>query len=117
MLWLKHLHITCAALSATLFLLRVGYRWHTGRPPATWWGRRLPDMNDSLLLLTGATMMVRLGWWPWVVPWLGAKLLALVVYIALGAIALRRGSLLAAAAAMATFGYIVAVAITQQPLP
>ncbi|HVJ73474.1 MAG TPA: SirB2 family protein, partial [Casimicrobiaceae bacterium] len=53
-------------------------------------------------------------------PWIGAKVVALVVYIALGMIALKRGRTFAVRAAaffaaLATFGYIVSVAITKSP--
>jgi uncharacterized membrane protein SirB2 len=54
--------------------------------------------------------------------WLKAKLLALVSYIVLGTIALRRGPTpairaLAFASALVTLGYMVAVATTRNPLP
>lgn len=117
MLWLKHLHIALAVLSVSGFTLRAGFRLRTGRRPTGWWGRHLPDLNDTLLLVTGFAMIWRFGWWPWRVPWLGAKLAALVIYIVLGAIALRRGSLAAAVGALAALGYIVAAALTKQPLP
>ena len=53
--------------------------------------------------------------------WLAAKLAGLAVYIALGAIALKRGRTRATrtaafVAALATFGYIVSVAVTKSPL-
>ena len=58
--------------------------------------------------------------YPFVEPWLTAKLLALLLYIGLGTIALKRGKtkgirIAAYVGALATFGYIVAVALTRQP--
>jgi uncharacterized membrane protein SirB2 len=55
-------------------------------------------------------------------PWLMAKLCALVAYIVLGTIALKRGKTLAVrasafVAALLVFAYIVAVAVTRQPWP
>lgn len=59
---------------------------------------------------------------PLAAPWLAAKIAALVLYIVLGTIALRRGRtckarVTAFVAALAVFGYIVAVALTRTPLP
>jgi uncharacterized membrane protein SirB2 len=53
-------------------------------------------------------------------PWLTAKVVALVVYIALGLLALRPGRpkgvrFAAWLAALAVFGYIAAVAVTRSP--
>jgi uncharacterized membrane protein SirB2 len=54
-------------------------------------------------------------------PWLTAKIVALVAYILLGSVALKYGRTktvraAAYAGALATFGYIVAVAVTKNPL-
>ena len=54
--------------------------------------------------------------------WLLAKITALLAYIALGTIALKRGKTalqknLAFVGALAVFGYIAAVAVTKQVLP
>jgi uncharacterized membrane protein SirB2 len=53
--------------------------------------------------------------------WLWAKVIALLVYIGLGTIALKRGRtrgvrIAAFAGALATFAYIVSVAIAKSPL-
>ncbi len=65
---------------------------------------------------------MRLEQYPFVHGWLTAKVLALLAYIVLGAIGLRYGRtrrirVVAWVAALLTFGYIVAVALTRQPLP
>jgi uncharacterized membrane protein SirB2 len=54
-------------------------------------------------------------------PWLTAKVVALVAYIVLGAVALKYGRTkavrsVALVAAILTFAYIVAVAVTRNPL-
>ena len=61
-----------------------------------------------------------IGWGHTPNGWLTAKVLALIAYIILGSIALKRGSTkairaLAWVAALATFGYIVSVALTHDP--
>ncbi|HZF80761.1 MAG TPA: SirB2 family protein [Rubrivivax sp.] len=73
-----------------------------------------------MLLASALTLVWLLRLNPASAPWLLAKLLALVVYIGLGVIALRpgQGKPLRAgawAAALLTFGYIVSVAVTKRP--
>lgn len=119
---LKTLHISCAALSVSGFILRGVWMWR-GSP---WLQARvtriLPHVIDSLLLAAGIGLAVRAGQYPFVNTWLTAKLVALILYIVLGGIALKRGRtrrarLLAFAAALAVFLYIVAVAVTRSVAP
>lgn len=114
---LKTLHVLFVFLSLTGFLLRLFWRWRRPQRLQLRWVRVLPHVNDTALLATGLAMVVRYHWWPWQQPWLAAKLLALLVYIVLGAVALRRGSGGAAVAALAVFAYIVAVALGKQVVP
>jgi len=65
--------------------------------------------------------MVLLSVWPWQLPWLGAKLLALLAYIGIGTIAIKRGATpavraLAAVVAVAIFAYMVGAAVHHSPL-
>ena len=83
--------------------------------------RTLPHVVDTILLLSGVTLAWQLRLSPTAAPWLAAKLIGLVVYIGLGTIALRRGRTkrqrtVAWIAALVTFGYIVSVALTRDPL-
>jgi len=118
---LKHLHVTAAIISIGLFFLRgcwmlVDSPW-LQRP----WVRILPHVNDSLLLASALTMAVLIQQYPFVNPWLTAKVLALLAYIALGTVALKRGPTKTVRAtawvgALLTFAYIVSVAVHQDPL-
>ena len=121
-LLLRDIHITCAVLTGLGFLLR-GFWMLRGsvllRHRLT---RTLPHINDTLLLGSAIWMTTRLGQYPLVTPWLTAKLVALLTYIVLGSIALKRGStprvrIIAFVAALACYGYIVSVARTRTPLP
>ena len=83
------------------------------------WVKVVPHVVDTLLLGSALVMVFWSGQYPFVQPWLTAKVLALVVYIVLGTIALKRGKTrgvraFALLAALATFAYIVAVALTRQ---
>ena len=116
----KLIHQSAAALSVAGFVARglgalAAAQWVRGRAV-----RSLPHVVDSVLLLSalGLAWMLRLN--PTAAPWLLAKIVALLVYIGLGMVALRPGRRLpvrAAAwlAALATFAYIVSVAISKHP--
>ena len=82
--------------------------------------RTLPHLIDSVLLASALTLawLARLA--PIETPWLLAKILGLALYIGLGMVALRPGRpasvrLFAYLAALATFVYIVSVAISKNP--
>lgn len=118
----KTLHVASVALSGTGFVLRCvwmwqGSRWLQARPT-----RILPHIVDTVLLASAIVLAIRIQQYPFVHAWLTAKVLALLAYIVLGSLALRHGAnrrirIASALAAMAVFGYIVAVATTRSPLP
>jgi uncharacterized membrane protein SirB2 len=115
----RNLHIASVTLSIALFVVRAGWMMWAPERLARRWVRIVPHIVDTVLLLSGAWLAWQLGA-AGVRGWLPAKLAALVVYILLGAVALRRGRtrgvrVVAAVAAIATFGYIVSVAVTKSP--
>lgn len=121
-LLLKHLHMSCAALSGALFLLRGLWMLQDSPRLGQRWVRTLPHLIDTALLASAVTLAAWSAQYPLARPWLTAKVCALLLYIALGSVALKRGrskGVRAAAflAALATFAYIVAVALSKNPLP
>ena len=87
----KYLHITCVALSLAGFLLRGLWMYTDAsqlRAPLT---RRLPHVLDAVLLASAIALAVMSGQAPFVQAWLTAKVAGLLVYIVLGALALRPG--------------------------
>lgn len=118
-LWLKLTHQTAVTISLLGFVTRVaaglqGAAWVRGRAARTW-----PHVVDTILLASALAMVV-LADLPLDAPWLLAKIVGLLAYILLGAIAIRptrprRVRALAALAALGCFGYIVAVALTKDP--
>ena len=121
-LLLKHLHMSCAALSGTIFLLRGLWMLQDSPQLGRRWVRTLPHLIDTVLLASAVTLAVWSAQYPLAQPWLTAKVCALLLYIVLGSVALKRGrskGIRAAAflAALATFAYIVAVALSKNPLP
>lgn len=119
---LKAVHVGCAALSLAGFVARGigmlrGSAWRQRR-----WVKIAPHVVDTLLLASAIGLALAVRQYPFMHGWLTAKLLALVGYIVLGSIALKYGAtrtvrLGAWLAALAVFGYIVAVAVTRQTIP
>jgi uncharacterized membrane protein SirB2 len=119
---LKAIHLGCVTLSLIGFVLRGGLMLAGSRLLWQRWVRTLPHVVDTLLLISGIWMAVNLRLNPLTTDWLAAKLLALIGYVVLGAIALRRGRTralrqLALLSALALFAYMVAVARLRTPLP
>lgn len=116
----KHLHMFCAALSGCGFLLQSV--WMMRRSPLVNHRvtRTLPHVVDTVFLGSAIALATMSGQYPFVSPWVTAKVCGLVVYILLGAVALRFGRTMgirvaAMVAAVATFLWIVSVAITKNP--
>jgi uncharacterized membrane protein SirB2 len=119
---LKHLHITCAALSGSFFALRGAWMLRASPLLQKRWVKVVPHVVDTVLLGSAVWMAVISSQYPFVFPWLTAKLVALVAYIGLGMVALRFGKtpgtrLVAYVAALLVFAYIVSVALHKQPIP
>lgn len=119
---LRTLHIATVHLTLILFLLRGFWMLTDSALLQARWTRIVPHVNDSLLLFAAIAMLFVGGLNPLDQPWLLAKIIGLLVYIGLGTVALKRGKTKAAritalVAALAVFGYIMAVALTKQVIP
>jgi uncharacterized membrane protein SirB2 len=119
---LKITHVSCAAISYTLFVVRGVWMIRAPSLLQTRAAKIVPHVVDSVLLASAVAMAVTIRQYPMVTPWLTAKVVGLVVYIALGMVALKRGRtktvrVTAWIAAQSVFAYIVAVAVTRKPLP
>jgi uncharacterized membrane protein SirB2 len=118
---LKHFHITCVVLSGAGFALRGAWAL-AGSPLArARLTRVLPHVVDSCLLLSAIGLAWMAGQYPFVHGWLTAKIVGLLAYIGLGMLALKPGRPLALrgaafVAALATFSWIVSVALSKNPL-
>ena len=114
---LKVIHASCALLTLVLFIWR-GRLAIDGRDISRRWLRRVPDSVDTLLLATGVGLVFVTGQYPFAVGWLTVKLLAVMVYIALGFVVFRfarsrRQRRVAWIAAMGVFFAIVWLAWAQ----
>lgn len=110
---LKALHVATAALSFALFACRGALMLADSPYLRRRWLRIVPHVVDTLLLAAGMALAFMLRQVPGESAWLTAKLVALVIYIVLGAAALRRRSGFAFFAALAVFVYIVGVALNK----
>jgi uncharacterized membrane protein SirB2 len=119
---LKNLHLATIAVTLTLFLVRGVWMMTDSPRLQARWVRIVPHANDTLLLASGIALTVLIQQYPLVHGWLTAKLLALIAYIVLGTLALKRGKtksrrIAAWIAALLVFGYMLAVARTHDPFP
>lgn len=118
---LKHLHMSFAALSGALFFIRgiLMLRRPDSVPAPKTMLDRSSHIIDTVLLASALTMVVWSAQYPFVLPWLTAKVIAVVAYIIVGAVALKRGKTKgvragAFIAALLIFGYIIKLALTKQ---
>ncbi|MHB1189030.1 SirB2 family protein [Thiobacillus sp.] len=119
---LKNLHLATIAITLMLFLLRGVWMMADSPQLQARWVRIVPHINDTLLLASGIALAVLIQQYPLVHGWLTAKFLALIAYVVLGTVALKRGKtrgqrISAWVAALLVFGYMVAVAVAHDPFP
>jgi uncharacterized membrane protein SirB2 len=115
---LKTVHQSAVVISFAGFVARgVGMLLDAGwiRQRAA---RTLPHLVDTVLIVSAIWLAWMLRLSPTNAPWIAAKIVGLLAYIALGMVALRFGrtkAVRAAAwvAALLTFAYIVSVAFTK----
>ena len=119
---LKYTHVTAVIASFALFFLRGLWMMAAPEKLAARWVRVVPHVIDTVLLVSAIALAGTTAQYPIVQPWLTAKVLALLVYIVLGTVAIRRGRtrrvrIVAWILALVVFGYIVAVARARVPFP
>ena len=118
---IKYVHIASAALSGSLFLLRGIWMMRKSTMLQHRVVKILPHVVDTILLASALIMVFWSGQYPFVQNWLTAKVLALIAYITIGTIALKRGGtkpqrVSAFFAALLVFAYIGLVAMTKRAL-
>ncbi len=82
---LKYLHMALVLVSVLLFNGRFLLRMSKPQDTLPKWLKLLPHVNDTLLLGSGLVLVWLSGWVPFGnAPWLGWKLVLLVVYVGVG---------------------------------
>lgn len=120
-LTLRHVHIACAILTITLFVLRGGLMladspWLQSRVLRT-----LPHAIDTVLLTTALMLTTVIHQYPFGTAWLTTKVFLLIAYVVLGHYAIKRGRTRAIratafVAALLVLGFLVSVARAHHPL-
>ena len=117
---IKHLHVTCVALSGAFFFVRGIWMLRDSALLRQKWVRIVPHVVDAILLASAIALAVLGSQYPLAQGWLTAKVIGLLLYIGLGMIALKSGKtrearLAAFIAALLVFAYIVGIALTRNP--
>ena len=119
---MRDLHQALAALTIAGFLLRAYWMLRSSPLLQHRLTRIAPHVIDTLFLATGIALIVQLNLAVLQNHWLVAKFAGLIVYIVLGAIALRYGRnrpirLAAFVGALVAFAYVVNTALSKSPVP
>ncbi|WP_313652104.1 SirB2 family protein [Pantoea sp.] len=121
---IKNLHLATVWITVTLFLLRFYWQRQGSAMLTRRWVRILPHINDTLLLVSGVSLMMIARFYPFTPQgsWLTEKLLAVIIYIALGFVALSRRPRtdrtrwIAFLIALIALVAIITLALTKMPL-
>lgn len=116
--FLKIIHMSFAMISILGFLVRGILKINESPIVEKKLVKVLPHVIDTVLLVSAITLVVMSGQYPWVAPWVGAKVLGLIVYIGLGVVVMRtaktrQARIIAFALALVTAAYILMVASTK----
>lgn len=119
---IKNIHLLAVSLSIGGFLLRGYWMVSDSKLLNHRWVKTWPHVIDTVLLGSAIALAIKIQQYPFVQAWLTAKLVALLVYITCGMVALSYGKtriqrLAAFCFALIAFGYIVLVAFAKTPMP
>ncbi len=121
-IFLLAVHVGTVFISITGFFVRGIWMMRSSPLLQRRWIKIVPHINDTFLLVSAIALVVLTSQYPGPAAWINAKIIALVVYIVLGIIALNRGKtmqvrVLAWCGALVVYAYMVAVALSKNPLP
>ncbi|NQV69857.1 MAG: SirB2 family protein, partial [Pseudohongiella sp.] len=116
--FVKIFHISCVVVSLSGFTLRGILKLRGSEILQNRWLKILPHIVDTFLLVSAIILVVMSGMYPWLIPWVGVKLAALVAYIIVGAIFMHSKEQGLAqyswfGLSLLIAGYIVMVALTK----
>ncbi len=117
---LKHTHLTALAASFLLFFIRGYLMMRESHASKHRVFLIAPHIVNLCLIGSGIALAVAMHFNPATQPWLATKLVALVIYIALGVLTFKHPSLsirkMLWLSALIVFAFIVSVAQTKNPL-
>ncbi len=111
----KQIHILCALITGLGFLIRGLLALRQSTHLNNRFVKSAPHAIDTLLLVSGLTMVLTWHYYPTSHPWLMAKIAALLVYIGFGLLMLRFGNtqrkrLIGFTGGLATYLYMLGAA-------
>lgn len=115
------IHVATVMLSLFGFVLRGVLRFRGSGLINRKWLKIAPHIVDTVLIASAITLLLQASLNPLTTPWLLAKIVALIIYIGLGLVAFRfvgsrSVALWSWGMAIVVFCYILAVAVTKNPL-
>lgn len=115
---IKAIHVICVALSFAGFFIRGIWMIRDSGYLQRRWVKITPHIVDTLLLASAIILAVQMRMSPLAHDWLLAKIVALLVYIGIGTVALKTGRskkirVSAWLLGLVTFTYIVSVALSK----
>jgi uncharacterized membrane protein SirB2 len=114
----KHLHLTLIAIAFTFFLLRSFWLF-TGSPLLQKKLLKILPHPINLVMILSGFALAHVAHYPLSSPWIIAKLVALVLFVAFGLLTFKQPTqtrrIMFFSAALLTFVYIVCVAVTKLP--
>ncbi|MBV1914977.1 MAG: SirB2 family protein [Pseudomonadales bacterium] len=119
---IRLIHVSSIILSISFFMIRGCWMWFTPVRLEAKWVKVTPQIIDTVLLVSGITLILLTQQYPHQQAWLLTKLGALVAYIGFGMMALTYGRtkwirLVFLILAISAFAYIVSIALTKSATP
>lgn len=116
---LYKIHVASVLLSLTGFVIRGALMLLDSPLLHSKVARIFPHVVDTILLVSGISLIVTMGYYPWEQPWLAGKIILLLAYIVVGTVALKRGKTkairtVALAVALGIFAVMLMMARTRQ---
>lgn len=118
---IKYIHLSSVALTLIFFIIRGIWMIRDSELLKKKWVKILAPVIDTILLVSAIALTIKISQYPFVDNWLTAKVLAVILYIALGLVALTYGRtknirITAWLCALLCFGYIASVAVSRNPV-
>lgn len=117
---LKHTHLTAIVISFILFFVRGNLMMRNSNKAKHKVFLIAPHIVNLILIASGISLAVVMHFNPATQPWLTVKLVALVIYIALGILTFKHPSLRVRkvlwVVSLLVFAFIVSVAESKNPL-
>ena len=119
---IRFIHSGCALLSILGFAGRGYLKVSKGRIPQQFAFKVLPHIIDTVLLVSALMLVIMSGQYPFVSPWVTAKVITLFIYIAIGILLMRMEVGKAVRTVIYLLAllcgvYMISVAISKNPVP